>query len=199
MRFSNAIRAFHRADILAGAALLAFSSVAWGQTALDTDANSKTDATPPEEIEEIVVVGEKSLLVMQKEVERAADNVFDTFNVLNTDPEFDIRCEKRAQVGTRIKQRICRPQFEYDIEAEYAEKFGDAMNQGGLASQNIGMSAGAGSAKILSRKKILDEKMAAMAMENPELGQALVNLVLAERKYEAERKRRCDGRVICSK
>jgi hypothetical protein len=64
-----------------------------------------------EAIEEVIVIGSKSLVKLKHEMYRAEDALYDLYNSLNTDDELDIRCYKEAPTESKIKRRICRTNF----------------------------------------------------------------------------------------
>jgi len=179
--------------VLAGAFLLALSSAGLGQA---TEADSQ--APPPEEIEEIVVYGEKSLLLLKRDVERASNVVFESFNILNDDDEFDIHCSDRVPTGSNISEGSCRPNFEDQIYSEETSRQLE-MSSGRIPTEGFLVNHSAIKAKLKKKKKIMDAKMEALANENPEFARALIKLLVAERVFAAEKARRCAGRIICRK
>jgi hypothetical protein len=178
---------------LLGAIVLAFSSAGLGQT---------TDATvaepPPEEMEEIVVYGDKSLLVLKGEIKRASDLVFESFNALNDEDEFDIQCSSRTPTGSNISSRSCRPNYEDRIWHEITQRR-VAMTDGNRSLASLPIDSAQVAFKIQKKKKELDAKMEMMARENPEFAKVLIELLIAERAFAAEKERRCSGRIICRK
>lgn len=176
--------------VLAGAFLLAVSAASLDQT---TEAEP-----PPEAIEEIVVYGEKSLLLLKKDMEKASNVVFESFNALNDDDEFDIHCSDRVPSGSNISKGSCRPNYEDQIYSEATSRQLD-MSDGGIPTQGFRINQAAVESKLKKKKKIMDAKMEVLANENPEFARSLIKLLIAERIFEAERARRCAGRIICSK
>lgn len=69
-------------------------------------------------IDEIIVYGSKSLNQLRLEMNRAEEIVFDRFNSLNSDDEYDIHCYKEAKIGSRIKRRICRANYVRHLTSE---------------------------------------------------------------------------------
>ena len=45
------------------------------------------------------------------------DLLYDTFNRLNDDDEYDMICVKEARTGSHIKYTVCRPRFMIDAVA----------------------------------------------------------------------------------
>ena len=185
---------FSRA-VFASAFLLAFSSAGLGQT---PEADSEQVFPPPEEIEEIVVYGEKSLLILKKDIERASDVVFESFNALNDDDEFDIHCSDRVPTGSNIAIGSCRPNYEDKIYHDETQRRFAAMGDIGL-TEGFRINQVAIAAQLKKKKKQLDKRMESLANENPEFAKALIKLLVAERIFQAERARRCAGRIICRK
>lgn len=82
-----------------------------------------TAAIPESEVEEIVVVGQRTLSSLRAKVVAAEDHFYDVFNELNDDDRYDIHCENFAPLGTRIKARRCVPRFVDDAQQEEALAF----------------------------------------------------------------------------
>ncbi len=181
--------------VFASAFLLAFSSASLAQA---PEADSQQASPPAEEIEEIVVYGEKSLLLLKKEIKRASNVVFESFNGLNEDDDFDIYCSDRVPTGSRIAKGSCRPNFEDQIYHDETQRRLDMMD-GNVLGDGFRVNEAAVEAKLKKKKEQLDAKMEALANENPDFAKALIKLFVAERVFEAERARRCAGRIICRK
>lgn len=181
--------------VFVSSCLLALSSAGLCQT---SDGDSQQASPPAEEIEEIVVYGEKSLLLLKKDVKRASTVVFESFNILNDEDEFDIHCSDRVPTGSNISKGSCRPNFEDQIYHAETQRRMDMMD-GNVLGEGFRIDDAAVEARLKKKKKQLDAKMEALANENPEFAKALIKLFVAERIFEAERERRCAGRIICSK
>ncbi len=165
-----------------------YSSVGHGQEAAKTE----------EEIEEIVVYGEKSLLLLKKEVVRASEVVFESFNALNDDDDFDIHCSDRVPTGSRIAKGSCKPEFENRIYHEATQRRLDMMD-GNVLGPGFLVNNAEVEGKMKKKKKQMDAKMETLARENPEFAKAIIDLYKAEVIFAAEKERRCEGRIICSK
>ena len=94
---------------------------------------------PPEEIEEVVVRGGKTLSQYRLELEQAEDDLFRLFNELNEGNDTDIRCRNEAPTGSRMPQRVCRSQAEDRASANSARDFLNAL----FSSSGKGSGAGA--------------------------------------------------------
>ena len=152
--------------------------------------NPEAASDNAEPIEEIRVYGDKSLLRMRHEVDIAEEVFFDQYNALNSDDDFDIHCYREAKTGSHIRRRVCTANYFRRLEAE-------ATKQQMLSLQ----ATGAGlfldpAAEIRKMDKLLLEKMEKLASENPGLLKALEEFVGMKKAYEAERKEKCEGRLI---
>jgi glycosyltransferase A (GT-A) superfamily protein (DUF2064 family) len=83
-------------------------------------------AASPEQAADLdeVVVNGAQLDQVKKELLEAEDRFFRRYNELNTDNEFDIQCQKEARVGTRLKKRYCRANFEEKALVEEGQETG---------------------------------------------------------------------------
>ena len=144
---------------------------------------------PTETIEEIVVYGNKSLVQLRRELYNAEDAVFDLFNSLNSDDEFDIHCYKEAPTGSHIKKRVCKTNF-------LRELIGEATRQSLIMEMPYLHPV----AKIKQKDELLRKEMEALVAERPELLNALSEASDAKQVYDSERQKRCEGRfLICRK
>jgi hypothetical protein len=150
----------------------------------------QVEPEPTETIEEIVVYGNKSLIQLRLELYKAENVVFEVFNSLNSDDEFDIHCYKEAPTGSHIKKRVCRTNYVGDLTAAATRLW--LLGITGYYSHPV--------AKIQQKDKILIEEMEALVVERPELLKALNEYSDAKQVLESEHQRRCEGRVfICRK
>jgi hypothetical protein len=138
-------------------------------------------------IEEVIVFGNKSLVKLKQEMYKAEEALYDTFNSFNTDDELNIRCYKEAPTGSHIKQRVCKTNLYSKLLAEETQRM---MMLGGPFVYPV--------AKVKQMNERLLAGMTEMALEQPEMLEAIVRLREARQTMESERKRRCEGRfLIC--
>jgi hypothetical protein len=174
---------------IAAAIVLAIVYVpgATGQVTSTDGSEPATEQAP----EEIVVYGEKSLIVLRNELYRAQEDFFTVFNSLNSTNDFDIKCNKITFLGARRRVHRCLPNFAIRYEAQasadmmiaaYAHQF-EAMDY----SDNVDTAIG-----VLLRKKDKElwAEFASLVLENPDLQQELVELRNANRALEVERQRK---------
>jgi len=104
--------------------IFAAAMTLYGQSAMaaenhtDTQADNTEQASSPEtnetntrQIEQITVIGERSLLTMRNEIIREEDVLYRLFNELNSNDRFDIFCHKKSNTVSLIPKRSCEPQF----------------------------------------------------------------------------------------
>jgi hypothetical protein len=148
------------------------------------------DEKSREPIEEITAYGNRSMLSFRLEMEAAEEKYYDYFNDLNDDEEFDITCKIATLPASHIKARMCKGNFEWSSLDDAAR---ERMERGNLTNllpiQNH--------AEIERKKRLTLDKMEKLANENPDFREALFALTRISRKFEAERKKRCAGRIIC--
>lgn len=114
-----------------------------------------------EQVEEIVIVGQRTLSALRRQVEDAELQVYDVFNKLNEDRRYDIHCQMVAPIGSNIKRRRCAPQFADDAERDEALAFLDGRPV--IPAATV----------ISEQNGVLHERMAALARANPEFLEAL--------------------------
>ena len=135
-------------------------------------------------IEEVIVLGSKSLGKLRQEMYRAEEALYDQLNSFNTDDDFHFRCHREAPIGSHIKRRVCRPNFVGKLLAEATQR----MLWGGPYVYPA--------AEINKMNERLLADMTETAHEQPEVRKALVKYHEAKQTLKSERKRRCEGRFL---
>jgi len=143
---------------------LAFGSVA-------ADEADETD----EVVDEITVMGVRDLGALRTELMRAEDEVYDLYNEINEDDDYDIVCKRVALIGSQIKRRVCQARIYRDALSEATEDDeGGILYVGSIVNEQ-------------KHGKILREKMRDAANKNPQLIVALKNRYALEQKFNQER------------
>ncbi len=146
-------------------------------------ASAQTDNAEVDEvqdtIDEITVLGQRTIGTIRAEMVAAEQVVYDMFNELNDDDDYDIICKKETRIGSQIPHRICLSRRYRDklAEATVEESDGMQMTVGGMTSNK-------------KHQKIMMEKMRALATAHPELLDALRERYRLESELKAERERR---------
>lgn len=155
----------------------------------------------PEVIDEIVVYGDVSLPRLKEQIYRAEENLFDVFNQLNSSDEFDVECEFMRRAGTRRRIHRCMPGFAVDVEREaiYEVKSGSEISRFARSGAPTFFESYARKPLLRERDEALWQEMAEIVRGNAELQKAVIELVRANRIYESERARRCDGQGLFCK
>jgi hypothetical protein len=130
-------------------------------------------------IEEITVVGQKSLARLGRLVVDKQEEIFAFFNENNSSDKFDIICKRRAATGTYIKERVCEPRFLSEFRGQKAREarmgFGLYYNQRELVE--------------LSGEEFeqLQNEMTEMMLTHKEYSDALADLADLSENYESQR------------
>ncbi|MDH4020598.1 MAG: hypothetical protein OEU84_13455 [Xanthomonadales bacterium] len=153
--------------------LLVFTPIAVCQTVAVEEPESKQ----PDTIEEVMVYG-TSLKRLEAKVYRTEEKLFDTFNSLNDDDQYDVHCGYRQRTRSRIRQWFCTPNYLKKVRRDAARGFFE-----GLAyNSNMGT--------VLLKEQHLLEKMQELVAQHPELREVRDELVIAKYKLALERKSR---------
>lgn len=139
---------------------------------------------PPMEMEEVIVLGSKSLLDLERELYRAEEVLYDLFNSFNMDDDLDVQCYRQAPIGSRIKQRVCKT----NGHRELLRRASQSMMMGERYVYPV--------AEIKHLEKRLLTNMTETALEQPEMLEALSIANQAKQTLESERKRRCESRFL---
>lgn len=139
-----------------------------GAPALSQEAPSQPQSA---EIEELVVPG-RVPENLRLEIERVEAAVYERWNALNSNDEFDIHCSEQAPTGSNLPLRTCAPNFVIRAEARAASRIlvdgrSSAANNYNRAELDLLM-------KQKSRE--LTEEMQRVAREDERLLRDLVRL-----------------------
>jgi hypothetical protein len=147
------------------------------------DTTVTAPANSDEQLDEVIVQGTR-LWQMRKAVTDADDRFFARYNEINKNHDFDVHCDMEAPLGTRIKQRTCRPAFQEKAESEWAR---------GLLE---GFAAIPPELVWLDRQEAYRRNLFDVARGDPQLMKLLRERDALEKRYKAEHKRRMKGRWI---
>ena len=89
----------------------------------DTDLASGNPRDSDRPIEEIQVLGSRTLYSIRMEIVDEENKIFSMFNELNSDDDFDILCDNIAPTGSHIRERVCEPRFVTETRARMAQDF----------------------------------------------------------------------------
>lgn len=121
-------------------------------------------------IDEEIVVRGRSLTILRQQLRLAEEAVFARFNEINSDDQFDIHCYEEAPTGSRIRRRLCHPNFWRTAQASAGQEALLAMQ--GMSALPPEMFV----AEAVVKREQLAEEMRRLAMEDEELMQALTRL-----------------------
>tara|TARA_E500000331_G_scaffold325375_1_gene342501 strand:- start:1227 stop:1850 length:624 start_codon:yes stop_codon:yes gene_type:complete len=98
------------------------------QKQIEQETNSPNTATSTPQasdrpIEEIQVLGTRTLYSIRMEIVDEENKIFSMFNELNSDDRFDILCDKIAPTGSHIQQRVCEPRFVTETRAQMTQDY----------------------------------------------------------------------------
>jgi len=140
--------------------------VALGAPAVAQEAASQAAA-----IDEVVVPGRRPEN-LRVEIERLETAVYDRWNSLNSNDEFDIHCLEQEPTGSNIPLRTCAPNFVIEAESkEMSQIVKDGRNRGGN-----NYSRAEHDARMQKLSQQLTEEMQRIARQDQQLLRDLVRL-----------------------
>lgn len=107
------------------AVVLALSNFAVVNSVSASDNASKNNSK--EDIERIGITGSVPLLFYKDDMQAAELDFYEMFNALNDNKKYKVLCRKETRLGSRIKTRVCYPQYVLDRMAEETQ---DALSSG---------------------------------------------------------------------
>jgi hypothetical protein len=136
------------------------------------------EATNDEVIDDIVVIGQKSLSTLRKEVFKAEEDFYSAFNKLNDNKDFTVRCFYENATGTHIKNHVCRARYVTKAYSSHAARNGGDLSR--VANQDANPAFATKTAKY-------QETMETLIDANPDLLAALITYNTARAEFMAER------------
>ncbi|NKB33659.1 MAG: hypothetical protein GKR91_11230 [Pseudomonadales bacterium] len=142
----------------------------------ESESESQAEATV---IEEINVQGQRTTFALRLEIENAETEVYNLFNELNSDDEFDVTCEETIYIGSRLPRRTCMAAYLRKEEAYQTQSYLQGIPiGGGLGSPGSGslLSFDGVRAEVLEKTEAMEQEMINIANEVPEFAAALIKL-----------------------
>ena len=142
---------------------------------------------PEPVVEEVIVVGDQTLVGLREELYRAQDHVHELFNALNDDDDFDIHCHTETRTGTHISRRVCK--------ANYVDKATAIQGQAFLSfTRGETGSAQPPSAEVIQFKNgILKQKLTDLVNANSELRDAVARFSELSENYDSAQRKILDS------
>ena len=134
----------------------------WGAAAV---AQPVEPGDQEEVIDEVTVIGQKTMLVLRNEALQAEERFLNSYNELNTNDKLDIVCVDAAPIGSRIVRRTCLPQYRWD----------ERSNESASFLRNVGAVAPTTEITVMPTDTELLENLQTLARENPELLDSLMD------------------------
>ncbi len=118
---------------------------------------------------------------LRREIDRSREQVYELYNALNTEDEYDIVCREFRSASSLIRERVCQPNF---MTQAYSESASNMMtNRGAQTGAALQGSANnqmvvvpLSQAEITRKNQLLAEKMVQLANENAPLNEAVQKL-----------------------
>ena len=148
----------------------------------ETDSLNITSGIPQASdrpIEEIQVLGTRTLYSIRMEIVDEENKIFSMFNELNSDDRFDILCDNIAPTGSHIKQRVCEPRFVTETRAQMTQDY----------VRGIGMLVGSSDLEVETamEREELEKEHLRIAVEYPEYLEMLTELTNLRDTLESRR------------
>ncbi len=171
--------------------VLAAALATLGQVVLAQDETVEAS----EDMEEIVVYGEKSQIVLRNELYRAQEDFFDVFNSLNSRDEFDIGCDFLTPLGERRRYHVCAPKFAVKAEADASARFLLSLQLASAQKEAPDFDAARSTAfpydaQARRKEKQMWSEMETLLSEQPAMREALTKVTEAKDRYESARRKK---------
>ena len=138
-----------------------------------TTPSDKGDEAVDEPIDEVIVQGRKSSLILRHEMYRSENKVVDMFNALNDDDQYDITCRYESPTGSNIERRVCKAHYLSELNAEARALLPSPTWRVRISP-----------ARVEEKRKILEQKMMEFLSSNPEFRELSAAYAEAQQAYK---------------
>lgn len=116
------------------------------------------------------------VLALRAEAQQLEQEMYELFNALNDDDDFDVTCDERKVTGSTIPVWACEAAFMRQASANAMASRFDNTGAGMANTQNGFIPQSREQTAFKSRRKVqqLNEEMLALARRNPELAAAMI-------------------------
>ncbi len=160
--------------------LICLSSVSLSQQpeSLPEDESAMESQISENGIEEITVLGERTTYSLRMEIKSSELEVYNLFNELNNNDEFDVTCEEIVYSGSHIPVQTCMAAYLREEEARRTQDFLQGLSGGPLGTPGSGplLSRDAVAGEVIEKTKAMEQEMIRLAIEFPEFTAALQKL-----------------------
>ena len=171
-------------NTLTTAAILLLALVSFNVSSQESE--SSDEITPSAQpIEEISVIGQRTLSRLHLRITEKEDEIYAFFNANNSSDRMDIICTRRRPTGTNILLRECEPRFIKNLRVEKTRDQRLGIGVGFTQGDLVGLSA--------QDFENLENEMLLLISTNPEFAEKMAELVNVSEDYEAQRKAMFDN------
>lgn len=136
--------------------------------AADAPAGAAAESQTP--VDEEIIVRGQSRAILRFEIQQAEQAVFDRFNEINSNDEFDIHCRREQLTGSHIPRRVCQANFWRDAQAVAGQETVRGLQ--GSASFDAQQFL----SEAIYKRHLLEKEIRRLAKEDDEFMQALTRL-----------------------
>ena len=131
----------------------------------------------PIELERMGVTTLLSRALIRHDLYAAQARVYELFNELNSNDDYDMVCQQEARLGSQIKYRVCKPRFQRKAESEASQEMLEGYEDDVMAHVN--------GATMKRQAEHQLELMADLANSNPGFLALLKRRLELRKAYEA--------------
>ena len=129
-----------------------------------------------------------------KDIRNTESDANELFNAFNSNDQYDLTCYQHVPTGSRLRQRICEPQFLKDARRRDASRFITGTREGtdNIAPQNETALQGMLQNEIIE----LRQELQTVAQQSPEFTARMQQLQALVKEYAAHRRARNNDPAI---
>ncbi len=144
-------------------------------------------------LEEIIVKSGKILPSLRMEMIRAEDLKLEIFNSFNSTDDYDITCEWRAPLGSRILRRVCEAGYIKKARAADASLFMDNIQRG---TEFVHSSDQSIIGELAHKTEALNKEMVDLGKKHPSLAKAMISEYELKQRYNVVLRERFEDSII---
>lgn len=150
-------------------------------------------ALPPADIEiqeppeEVLIMGDRSLMQMRLQLQAAERRTYDLFNTFNDEKRFKVSCSINQPTGTRFDAQICQPEFIIRASVTHGraflESYSGYLNSSGEFQPTVQHQPF--EVVVAKLQPEYQRKLEQIARQHPEFLQAIIEMEEMKAQYEA--------------
>lgn len=167
----------------------AVPNLTYAQNPQELEFNPPDIVEEPKVVDEITVVAPRSLVAIERQIEKADFALYEHGNSLIEDPLYKTYCRLDSKAGSNVKKRTCKSGFERELLSEAWESEQLTARQG---NRSFTFDYRLSESELREHRAVMRKKYLELATNNPKLANLILTRARLQTEYNEARQRRHD-------